>query len=202
MPVSGTMSKIEKYVKTLPPGELFAARSLISFGTRAAVDKALSRMAGRGDLIRVARGVYAKPKLNPWIGVVRPAPESVAQAVAQASNAEIQIHGAKAMQLLGLSTQEPTQIIFATTGPTRNVKFGNLLIRLQHIGRNRLSGLDGKSALAFNALLFMGRKKVTPDTVRDIRQKLSSSEYGELLSARDKMPGWLADILLRMERVS
>lgn len=202
MPVSGTMSKIEEYVKTLPPGEPFVAHSLIFFGTRTAVDKALSRMVGRGDLMRVARGVYANPKLNPWIGMVRPAPESVAQAIARASNAEIQIHGAKAMQLLGLSTQEPTQIIFATTGPTRNVKFGNLLIKLQHIGHNRVSGLDGKSALAFSALLFMGRKKVTSDTVRDIRQKLSSSEYGELLSARDKMPGWLADILLRTEQVS
>lgn len=199
MMTSGTMAKIEEYLKTLAPGEPFTARTLIALGTKTAIDKALSRMAGKGDLVRVARGVYAKPKRNPWVGQVQPAPEVVAQAVARANNAEIQVHGAKAMQLLGLSTQEPTQVLFTTTGPTRNVKFGNLLIRLKHISGNRVSGLEGKPALAFSALLFMGRKAVTPDTLRDIRQKLSPSEFEELLNARSKMPGWLADMLLRVE---
>lgn len=202
MMTSSTMTKIKKYIDTLSPGEPFAARALIACGPKTAVDKALSRLAGRGDLMRVARGVYARPKHNPWVGLVQPAPEAVAQAVARAGNAEIQVHGAKAMQLLGLTTQESTQVVFVTTGPTRNVKIGNLLVRLEHVGPNRVSGLEGKPALAFSALFFMGRKKVTTDTVRDIRQKLSTSEYGELLGVRDRMPGWLADMLLRGERIS
>lgn len=46
----------------------FLRTSLASEGTRAAVDKALSRLVSTGVLERVARGVYMRPKQIEFVG--------------------------------------------------------------------------------------------------------------------------------------
>ena len=48
----------------------------------AAIDKALSRLATDGTIRRLARGVYDYPKTHPQIGLLSPAPDAIAKAIA------------------------------------------------------------------------------------------------------------------------
>lgn len=48
----------------LPEGTSVSAKALLHLGKRAAVDRALSRLAERGYLIRASRGAYLRPKTN------------------------------------------------------------------------------------------------------------------------------------------
>lgn len=194
----GVNAKIKEHLETVAPGKPFTSRSLIFAGTRSAVDKALSRMVADGAIIRLSRGIYAKPKPGKYVASVKPSPEDIARAVAETNDYSVHLHGAKASQLLGLTTQEPTQPVFITDGPTRNIKYGKLNIKLKHVSPGKIpTSLEGKAALALSALLYLGRDHVTQDTLKTIKQRLSDQEYHDLLDARTQMPSWLSDLLYR-----
>ncbi len=192
-------TKIRAHLQNIPLGEPFAGCELLAFGARAAVDKALSRMAETGELTRVARGIYARPKRNKYVGNVLPSPEAVARAAAHASDSTIRTHGAEALRLLGLSTQQAVQPVFLTTGPSRNLQYGKLKIRLLHTNADKLAGLSDGAVLALSALRYLGRSGVTTDTIKRIRERLSPAEYEELRFARTQMPGWLSDMFLKVD---
>jgi hypothetical protein len=154
-------------------------------------------MTKAGELMRVTKGIYVKPRFNAYVGAIMPSPEAIARAAAEAENAVIQIHGAEALRLLGLSTQEATQPVFLTNGPAHNLKMGNLKIRLKHVSARNLPSLQGKPALALSALRYMGRTQVTRETIQVMKEKLSAPEYEELLRFRSSMPGWLSDMLAK-----
>src|SRR6266566_1541162 len=51
-------------------GSVFTQGVFLDLGSRAAVDKALSRLAQKGTLRRLARGLYDNPKTHPDLGVL------------------------------------------------------------------------------------------------------------------------------------
>jgi hypothetical protein len=154
-------------------------------------------MVKAGELLRAARGVYVKPRVNPYVGVVMPAPEEVAKAVAETQNAKLQIHGAEALRMLGMSTQESIQPVFLTDGPSRNLKMGNLNIKLKHTDTRAMTSLQGRPALALSSLIYLGRSQVNLEIMQAIKDKLSPSEYEELARARNSMPGWLSNMFAK-----
>ena len=87
-------------------GQPFSRAVFAQVGSRAAVDKALSKLVRSGLLERVARGIYMRPKLSAYTGRwVRPSPLSIMSVITKANGETIQIHGAEAVRRLGLSTQ-------------------------------------------------------------------------------------------------
>ncbi len=90
----------------MPKGRPFAGAVFAQVGSRASINKALSRLVQSGTLERVARGVYMRPKMSKYTGrVVRPSPLAVVEVITKANGETIQIHGAEAVRRLGLSTQ-------------------------------------------------------------------------------------------------
>ncbi|WP_353620549.1 DUF6088 family protein [Pseudomonas sp. MWU13-3659] len=75
---------IASHIKYLPKGKPFTIDRFIEAGSRASVDKALSRLVQAGTLERVARGVYMRPKASPYVGKVRPSPTTVMMVIAKA----------------------------------------------------------------------------------------------------------------------
>ena len=54
-------SQIMSHAAESPEGTLLCPSALLHLGSRAAVDQALSRLARKGELIRVCQGVYVRP---------------------------------------------------------------------------------------------------------------------------------------------
>ena len=52
---------ILKHAKNLPEGGIVSPKEFLHIGPRANVDQALSRLARRGELLRVGRGMYTRP---------------------------------------------------------------------------------------------------------------------------------------------
>ncbi|MEB3220789.1 MAG: DUF6088 family protein [Candidatus Sericytochromatia bacterium] len=95
-----------------------------------------------------------------------------------------------------LTAQVPTQPIYLTTGPTRHLKVGNLVITLRHTTPRKL-GLGGRPGLALAALRHLGKEGVTGEAIEAVRRQLASEEFEALRGATGVMPGWLADRLYR-----
>jgi hypothetical protein len=129
---------IRERLTQLPAGQLFTPALLAGMGPRASIDQVLSRLTKAGVLERIGRGLYTVSQPSRF-GLSRmPAPEAVAQAVAAAEGASIEVHGAEAARRFGLSTQVPVQPVFYTTGSSHNVRVGKLHVRLQNVAARKL----------------------------------------------------------------
>jgi len=62
-------------------GWCFTPRSFLDIGGRSAIDPALSRLAKKGTIRRLARGLYDYPRKHPKIGLLAPNPSAVARAL-------------------------------------------------------------------------------------------------------------------------
>src|SRR3989344_5217651 len=133
---------IRQRLLRIKKGEPFANTRFLRLGTRAAVDKALSRFVEEGFIQRIARGVFVRPKQSRFVGTVMPGTQQVLEVIAKKHGETIQVHGAEAARRFKLTTQVPTTPVFYTSGPNRELKIGNLTVKLRHVSprKLRLSG--------------------------------------------------------------
>ena len=66
--------------RAMPEGGLLSPKELLHLGSRAAIDKTLSRLAQEGKLLRVSRGAYVAPYEGRFDSRP-PSTESVVQAI-------------------------------------------------------------------------------------------------------------------------
>lgn len=186
---------ITNRIKHMPKGKPFAGTLFAHAGTRASVDKALSRMVLRGLLERVARGVYMRPKQSEYTGrKIRANPIQVMEAIVRARREIIQVHGAEAVRRFGLSTQMQVVPTYYTSGPTREIRIGNAVVRLRHASKQRLQHAGTRVGMALTALMYLGRKELTEMMVCKVASSLSNEEFYKLMGC--KMPQWMRMALL------
>ncbi len=112
-------------------GWCFTPSDFADLGGTAAVWTALHRLTQRGIIRRLAQGLYEFPQNHRELGTLSANPEAVAQALAKGCGIRIQPAGAYAANLLGLSEQVPTRIVFLTDGAPRRIRIGNQKIILR-----------------------------------------------------------------------
>ena len=196
-----TAELIRQRIKAMPVGEPFSPVVFLAYGTRASVDQTLSRLVKAGNVERVTRGVFVRPEASRFVGKVMPEPLKVAQIVAKATGAIVQVHGAEAARRLRLTTQVPTQAVFMTSGPSKSIRVGKMRIRLQHVCQRKLVLAGRPAGLALAAMWYLGRTEVTPALVDKIRRRLGPTEFEVLRSAAPAMPAWMSDAIFRSERL-
>ena len=188
-----TAETIRKRVLRVQRGEPFTNTRFLKLGSRASVDKALSRLVKEGVIQRIARGVYMRPKENRFIGNVMPDVSKVVEVIAKDQGETIQVHGAEAARRFKLSTQMPTMPVFYTSGSTRELKVGNLTVKLKHASHRKLLLAGKRSGLALSALWYLGKENVNSNVVSTIRSGLTAEEFNIL--KKTDMPAWMANAL-------
>ena len=77
-----TVQAIRNRINEIGMGEPFTSTQFNALGTRAALDQTLSRFVKQGEIARISRGVFVRPKKSRYVGEVLPEPSKVAQAIA------------------------------------------------------------------------------------------------------------------------
>jgi Family of unknown function (DUF6088) len=195
-------TKILDRVHDLGRGSVFTTGTFLDLGSRAAVDKVLSRLAQKGTLRRLARGLYDYPKSRPIMGVLAPDPNAVVRALSRKYGIRIQPTGAYAANVLGLSGQVPAKIAFLTDGPSRVVRVGNQDIYLRHTTLKNMATAGRMSGLVIQALLHLGPDYVDDKVIAILQRKLSAQDKKKLLADIAYAPTWVGTHLRRiaMER--
>lgn len=160
---------------------------------RAAVHGALSRLARRGSLLRVGRGLYVCP-LETRFGLRAPSVEKVARAISQRRGEIIVTHGAAAANSLGLTTQVPIRTIYLTNGRSRQLRVDGQIVEFRHAPAWQLLLADRLAGDAVRALAWLGPEKAQT-AVGPLERKLGPSAFRELISVRPHLPDWLARAL-------
>ena len=188
-------AKIVKRIKCMPKAQPFSIHRFADVGSRGAVAKALSRLAASGELERLARGIYMRPKLSRFAGNVRPSIESVLRLIARHNREIIQVYGAEAVRSFGLSTQMQIKPVYYTSGTSREVRFGARHVRLLHVAPEKLQHAGTIVGLALCALFYLGKKGVNDTVIASIKTKMAPSEFKRL--ADSEIPVWMQLALRR-----
>lgn len=150
--------------------------------------------------MRVSRGIYVRPKWNKYVkSPVMPEPYEVAELVAKARGTKIGPTGAEAVYKLGLSTQVPTQPVYATTGRTGEVKVGKNTIQFRHVAPRKMQYAGTPVGIAITAIRYLGKERVTPQVIAILEQTLSNEDFQALRHATTALPGWAMDRFYKYE---
>ena len=162
------------------------------------VGSILSELTTEGMLVKIAHGIYAKPRRSKF-GVVLPSVDKVVQAIAARDNAEVLPSGMTALNALGLSTQVPMNYTYLTTGSERTVNLSNRQVVLKRgVPKNFCYGTRLISLLV-QALKALKKENVGEEELNIIQQLVSKEPNKETL-AKDvcMMPAWMKRIIKPM----
>jgi len=183
-------------------GSVFTPSDFLTLGTRAAVDKALSRLVKDGTIRRLTQGVYDYPKISRRIGPLAPNPDDVAKAVAAKGGHIVQVSPAKAANLLGLTTQVPAKSIYLTDGPTRAKTIGRQIIYMRNAAPKNLVAAGKPAGLVFQALRYLGKGGVDPRAVHLLSKHLDDDDRRSLVKNSQYAAGWMRPIVQQIAKAA
>jgi hypothetical protein len=188
-------AQIARRVRRSARGSVFTPATFTALGSRAAIDKALQRLVAKGELRRLARGLYDKPRHDELLGTLWPSVDAVVQAVVGKDKLRVQPAGVYAANLLGLSEQVPAQVVLLTDGASRSVRAGPMHITLKRTSPRNMAAADRLSGRVIQAFKSLGPEHITPQHLEHLRKTLPAAERARLLTDLDLAPGWMRPML-------
>lgn len=187
--------QIEKSIKSKPKGALVLPDDYLSYGSSDAVRKALDRLQDKQVIVRVAQGIYVRPKISKLIGVLTPTAEEVAEAIAKRDRIRTLPTGSYALNALGLSTQVPMKIVLLTDGSPREIKVGKRTIKFKKTTPKNLSAKGEISKLVIQALKEIGLNNQTAIEEAKIIELLKKEDPKNLIHDIKIAPVWIQKIM-------
>ena len=194
-------NKILSVIKSKKYGTILFASDFADAGERKTINKAFERIALSGKIIRLARGIYCKPKVDTefGFGVIYPSVDDVARAIAQRDKCRIVPTGDTALNKLGLSTQVPMNAVYLTDGTPRRIKIYNGRgILFKHVVPKRLDFKSELIMLITFALQTLGQGNLSEEQFSRIKQLLSNEPKERISEDLKLIPGWIRSIILKM----
>lgn len=182
-------------IKDLPKGELFLPADFSDLGSSEAVRLSLFRLVKEGVIMRVAQGIYVRPKESNLIGKLTPSAEEVAEAIAKRDRIRTLPTGSYALNALGLSTQVPMNIVLLTDGTPRELNVGKRIIKFKKTTPKNLLAKGKVSRLVIQALKEIGNGKVSEEEERKIVFLLKKEDEKDLKHDIDLAPVWIQKIM-------
>ena len=189
--------KIRQRIIKGKTGKIFFAKDFSDIGNDELINKALFRLERSKTLIRLSHGIYLYPVIDKELGVMLPAPETIAKAIAKRDNARILPTGNHAMNLLGLSTQVPMNVVYMTDGSPRKVNIGKRKITFKKTSPRNFMYKGKIIPLVVSALKTIGKENMIPEYITRLEQILTQSEDKQiLLNDTNQAPAWIKKILI------
>ena len=189
--MSSLPERIMKYAKDLPDATPLCPPSLLHLGKRAAVDQALSRLARSGKLMRICQGVYMR-MVDTRFGRCTPSIGTALRNLSALWGETFVPCGGSAANRLGLTTQNPIQEVYLTSGRDRRLRFGGIKVELRHAPRWQLAAPHRKAGDVIRALAWLGPDEVN-EGLEAVLPTLSAEDLEELSAVRAIMPIWMAE---------
>lgn len=182
-------------------GWSFSQSDFSDLGARAAIDKSLQRLAAKGTIRRLIRGIYDYPefskRMNATLG---PEMDQVARALARKFRWNIQATGMAALNLLGLSTQVQGRHAYMSDGPNREYIFDGRELTFAHTAVRDSGFKLRESALLVEGLKALGPERTTDDTLSALQRAIPEELKPKILKDTRTAVAWVRDAVLKICR--
>lgn len=174
----------------------FTKIDFIDLAPGATVDSALSRLADRGAIRRIARGLYDYPRFSELLGeALLPDVTLVAEALARRYNWHVSPDGSTAMHALGLTQQVPARFVYLSSGPNRSFNILGTPLRFRHRKTSHTGIEHRNTAVLVQALDALGRDGVTEAHKRHIAGLFSGQELRRMVRTGRTATTWIHDTI-------
>ena len=181
------MSEITKRIENMHEGQILFISDFSDLnGNEKVVSRALSAEEKKGNIVRLAKGMYLRPKSTRF-GIVYPSVDEMVKAIAHRDKSKVQPCGMTALNMLGLSIQVPTKYTYLTSGSSRKLKLGDRLIELKRSVPKNFVFKTTLGALLMQALKSLGEKNISKQEIVQI---------SKLIDNEKRMEHFKLDILL------
>lgn len=191
-------SDISQKVATSHDGEVFFVSDFAKSGNDVFISRLLSEMTDDGQLERLSNGIYFKPKRTRF-GVVKPTIEQVVKAIARRDKAQVMPTGATAENMLGLSTQIPTNSVYLTTGSARTIAIGNRNVVFRRCTPKNFAYQGKLMPVLVQAMKSIGQSNISDAHIGRIRELLKEHPETDTFDSDLQLaPIWIKKILSRI----
>lgn len=193
---------IAKAIKKIPRGRIFLAETIYAKFPIKAAQRVLLELSRKNEIGALCRGMYFRVRKSNYLPgyALPPRVEEIVRAISKKNGEVISIHGAVALNWVGLSTQIPVRAIHYTTGRSRQIKInGKCSIRLVHISPKKIIMPKTVVCIVVTALWYEGKQRINPLVIKRIHGRISDENFSEVLKQVDKMPAWMRKVFVRYQ---
>jgi len=201
--MSALKSHISALIDAAEPRQVWVPTDFAQLGSRDAIDKTLQRMVQAGELRRIDRGLYDRPKVNSLTKrPTTPDYRAVAEAIARRDHLRLLVDGMTAANDLGLIDAVPARVTIHTDTRRRAIQLDNLTIEFKQTAPSRLYWA-GRPAMRIVQALHWLKDALTSERsliLNKLANVLSDPVHGaalrqDLLKGFNVMPAWMQSVV-------
>ena len=190
------LNQIRSIIEASEYGSVFVSTDFTDITDKKTVNMGLIRLAEEGLIKKILFGVYYKPEFSELLGeTVAPSPNKVAHALARNFGWTIVPCGDTALNLLGLSTQVPSQWVYVSDGAYKEYSFDNTTIKFKRTTNKEISKVSYKTALTIQALKALGKDNVTDAVIARLKKALTEQEKANMLAEAKSATSWVYELI-------
>ena len=190
------LNQIRGNIEKAENGSVFVSTDFTDITDKKTVNMGLIRLADEGLIKKILFGVYYKPEFSKLLGeTVAPSPNKVAHALARNFGWTIGPCGDTALNLLGLSTQVPSQWVYVSDGAYKEYTFDNTTIKFKRTTNKEISKVSYKTALTIQALKALGKENITEQVISRLKKILTDEEKEKMLAESKSATSWVLELI-------
>ena len=190
------LNQIRGNIEKAENGSVFVSTDFTDITDKKTVNMGLIRLADEGLIKKILFGVYYKPEFSKLLGeAVAPSPNKVAHALARNFGWTIVPCGDTALNLLGLSTQVPSQWIYVSDGAYKEYTFDNTTIKFKRTTNKEISKVSYKTALTIQALKALGKENITEQVISRLKKILTDEDKEKMLAESKSATSWVLELI-------
>ena len=191
------LEQVRKRVGAAKVGAVFIPSDFFDIAEAVKVNTCLNRLVESGELNRMMRGVFAKPRYSELLHAnVPPFSDEIAKAIARNYGWTIIPCGDTALNMLGLSTQVPAVWLYVSDGPYRSYDADGVLLKFKHTdNKNEIIEVSYQVALMIQALKALGKDSITQKDIRILAKNLTPDEKQKTLTESKRVTAWVYEYI-------
>ncbi len=187
--------EIYERIASLEGGSVIFASDFLDLCTERQAGRVLTELEAKGDIKRLARGIYCKPTVTRF-GPLYPDISRIVEAVAKRDHAQVLPSGYTAANMLGLSTQVPMSYTYITSGSSRVLTVEGKTINLQRAVPRNFAYKTRLAALIVQAMKATGAENIGPEEISAIKSAIVKVPDSEAFRSDVlMMPVWMKTII-------
>lgn len=195
-------AQLMAHIDAAAPGRVWVPTDFSHLGSRDAVDKALQRLIAAGQIRRIDRGLYDRPRVNSLTKkTAAPDYRAVVDAIARRDQLRLLVDGMTAANDLGLTDAVPAHVTIHTDARRRTIQLDNLTISFKLTAPSRLYWA-GRPAMRVVQALHWLKDTLPADKPRIVKRlsQLLADTQGDairqdLMAGFNTLPAWMQAII-------
>ena len=177
-------------------GSVFTPSDFSDIAQPVTIKVALARLANKGVIRRLLRGVYDYPSFSKILNEAAPPdPDAIAQALARSHGWTILPGGETALNLLGLSAQVPASWEYLSDGPYRTYEWLGNTMKFKHRANKEMTTLSPKTALMVQALKSLGERNVNDAVISTLAAHIEGKKKKKILKEAKYVTDWIYEVI-------